>query len=103
MGPKQDKQSFQRERSFVETNFVQTPKTTNVTQILPPAQGAGVVAGGGGGSPALSTVILSEKMEEKIALMQLQQEIAASKEENRDLQEKLETLKVCIEILLNTR
>ena len=28
-------QPFQRERSFVETNFVQTPKTTNITQILP--------------------------------------------------------------------
>ena len=37
--PKQEKQAFQRERSFVETNFVQTPKTTNVTQILPPATG----------------------------------------------------------------
>ena len=26
---------FFRERSFVETNFVQTPRSTNVTQILP--------------------------------------------------------------------
>ena len=55
--------------------------------------GAGAVAGSG--SPALSTVILSEKMEEKIAVIQLQQELSSAKEEVRDLQEKLETLKVC--------
>jgi hypothetical protein len=31
-----ERQAFQRERSFVETNFVQTPRTgSNVTQILP--------------------------------------------------------------------
>ena len=32
--PIPEKQPFQRERSFVETNFVQTPRTTNVTQIV---------------------------------------------------------------------
>jgi hypothetical protein len=33
--PKPVVQAFQRERSFVETNFVQTPKGSGVTQILP--------------------------------------------------------------------
>jgi hypothetical protein len=34
--PKVERQPFQRERSFVETNFVPSPRTaTNVTQILP--------------------------------------------------------------------
>jgi len=98
--PKPDKQSlqsFQRERSFVETNFVQTPKTSNVTQILPTSASGGGVSGStssGSGSPALSTVILSEKMEEKIAVIQLQQEITGYKDELRDISEKLETLKI---------
>ena len=74
-------QPFQRERSFVETNFVQTPKTSNITQILP-AMGSGGGStstqgpGSGGkslatGSPTLTQVILSDKMEEKITNIQL--------------------------------
>ena len=46
------------------------------------------------GSPTLSTVILSDKMEEKIAAIQLQQEINNYKDEIKDLGEKLETVKV---------
>jgi len=41
-----------------------------------------------------STVLLSDKMEEKVQQIQFQQEIANYKDEIRDLQEKLETLKV---------
>ena len=74
-------QPFQRERSFVETNFVQTPKTSNITHILP-AMGSGESSastpgpGSGGkssatGSPTLTQVILSDKMEEKITNVQL--------------------------------
>ena len=42
----------------------------------------------------MSQVILSDKMEEKISNMQLQQEINNYKDDVKDLQEKLETLKV---------
>ena len=41
-----------------------------------------------------STVLLSDKMEEKVQQLQLQQEINNYKDEIKDLQEKLETLKV---------
>ena len=71
----------QRERSFVETNFVQTPKTSNITQILPamgPGGGSTSTQGPGSegkslatGSPTLTQVILSDKMEEKITNIQL--------------------------------
>ena len=96
--PKPTAQAFQRERSFVETNFVQTPKGSGVTQILPEPK-SGAKAGSSGGSssaasPTLSTVILSDKMEEKIAAIQLQQEINNYKEEIKDLGEKVDTLKV---------
>ena len=89
-------QPFQRERSFVETNFVQTPKVSNITQILPepsssPASAGKPAAAGTGG---LSQVILSDRVEEKINNMQLQQEITNYKEDLKDLQEKLDTLKV---------
>ena len=97
-------QPFQRERSFVETNFVQTPKTSNITQILPETGPGGSSAstpgpGSGGkssaaGSPTLTQVILSDKMEEKITNIQLQQEITNYKDDIKDLQEKLDTLKV---------
>ena len=92
-------QPFQRERSFVETNFVQTPKTTNITQILPepmssPASASKTSGGVAGTQGGLSQVILSDKVEEKINNIQLQQEIANYKEDLKDLQEKLDTLKV---------
>ena len=95
-------QPFQRERSFVETNFVQTPKTSNITQILPDSAGASTVSTPGpstskssaSGSPTLTQVILSDKMEEKINNIQLQQEINNYKDEIKDLEEKLDTLKV---------
>ena len=74
-------QPFQRERSIVETNIVETPNTSNITQILP-AMGSGEGSastpgpGSGGkssanGSPTLTQVILSDKMEEKITNKQL--------------------------------
>ena len=95
---------FQRERSFVETNFVQTPKTSNITQILPDTGPGGSSAstpgpGSGGkssatGSPALTQVILSDKLEEKITNIQLQQEITNYKDDMKDNQEELNTLKV---------
>jgi hypothetical protein len=44
--------------------------------------------------PWFSTVLLSDKMEEKVQQIQFQQEISNYKDEIRDLQEKLETLKV---------
>ena len=95
-----NQQPFQRERSFVETNFVQTPKMSNITQILPEPVSTPVSAGKAGGrgeqgTPGgLAQVILSEKVEDKITNIQLQQEITNYKEDLKDLQEKLDTLKV---------
>ena len=74
-------QPFQRERSIVETNFVKTPNTSDITQILP-AMGSGEGSastpgpGSGGkssanGSPTLTQVILSDKMEENVTNKQL--------------------------------
>ena len=99
--PASAQQPFQRERSFVETNFVQTPKNSNITQILPegsktPAKDSKVssTAGSSAASPTLTQVILSDKMEDKIAAIHLQQEINNYKDEIKDYQEKVETLKV---------
>ena len=96
-------QTIHRERSFVETNFVQTPKISNITQILPEGPKAtvgqsGKVGGSGTStaspSPTLTQVILSDKMEDKIVAIQLQQEINNYKDEIKDYEEKLDTLKV---------
>jgi len=95
--PSSAQQPFQRERSFVETNFVQTPKNSNITQILPEGVKTPKVASSSNSSvasPTLTQVILSDKMEEKIAAINLQQEINNYKDEIKDLQEKVETLKV---------
>ena len=84
---------FQRKRSFVETNFVQTPETSNITHMLPETGPGGSRAstpglGTGGkssasGSPALTQVILSDKLEERITNIQLQQEITSYKDDNK--------------------
>eukprot|EP00090_Calanus_glacialis_P001815 TRINITY_DN11349_c0_g1_i1.p1 TRINITY_DN11349_c0_g1~~TRINITY_DN11349_c0_g1_i1.p1 ORF type:complete len:1330 (-),score=541.02 TRINITY_DN11349_c0_g1_i1:124-4113(-) len=99
--PASAQQPFQRERSFVETNFVQTPKTSNITQILPegsktPSSHSKVASSASSvaASPTLTQVILSDKMEDKIAAIHLQQEINNYKDEIKDYQEKVETLKV---------
>ena len=83
-------------RSFMETNFLQTPETSNITQILPETGPGGSSAstpgpGSGGkssttGSPALTQVILSDKLEEKITNIQLQQEITNNKDDMKDVQ-----------------
>ena len=72
----------------METNFVQTPKTTNITQILPESSVSSPKTSSSG-SPTLSQVILSDKMEEKISNMQLQQEINNYKDDMKDLQTEL--------------
>jgi len=96
--PKPEKQPYQRERSFVETNFVQTPRTNNVTQILPDRSSTPGLKSSSSSSatasPSLSTVKLADKMEEKVQALQLQMEINNYKDEIKDLGEKLETLKV---------
>ena len=94
--PASAQQPFQRERSFVETNF----QTSNITQILPegsktPGKDSKIssTADSSGASPTLTQVILSDKMEDKIAAIHLQQEINNYKDEIKDYQEKVETLK----------
>ena len=87
---------FQRKRSFVETNFVQTPETSNITHMLPETGPGGSRAstpglGTGGkssasGSLALTQVILSDKLEERITNIQLQQEITSYKDDMKEVQ-----------------
>ena len=83
-------------RSFMETNFLQTPETSNITLILPEtgpggssASTPGPESGGkssASGSPVLTQVILSNKLEEKITNIQLQQEITNKKDDMEDVQ-----------------
>ena len=61
--------------------------------LIPQATQQGSGGSSAAGSPTLSTVILSDKMEEKIAAIQLQQEINNYKEDIKDLGEKVDTLK----------
>ena len=70
-------QPFQRERSFVETNFVQTSNTQILPEMGPGGSSASTPGPGSGGkslangSPTLTQVIVSDKMEEKIKNIQL--------------------------------
>ena len=70
-------QPFQRERSFVETNFVQTSNTQILPEMGPGRSSASTPGLGSGGkslakgSPTLTQVIVSDKMEEKINNIQL--------------------------------
>eukprot|EP00096_Caligus_rogercresseyi_P008348 TRINITY_DN2701_c0_g1_i1.p1 TRINITY_DN2701_c0_g1~~TRINITY_DN2701_c0_g1_i1.p1 ORF type:complete len:1161 (-),score=439.41 TRINITY_DN2701_c0_g1_i1:84-3566(-) len=69
---------IEREPSFMEPNFVQTMK--------PPVSSE---------SPAMNSASpRSERLEEKVAALQTQQSLVASREEVKDLSEKLETLKI---------
>ena len=97
----QGQSSMQRERSFVERNFVETLKQPQIKVETPspvssrvmgssPASGAASTA-----SPAaLATQKMAERLEEKAANLATSQELSKAKDEIIDLNEKLETLKV---------
>ena len=95
---KADSSGFSTGAQLCRNKLCPDPKGSGVTQILPePKSGAKASSSAGSSSaasPTLSTVILSDKMEEKIAAIQLQQEINNYKEEIKDLGEKVDTLKV---------
>ena len=72
------KAPFQRKRSFVETNFVQTPETSNITHMLPETGPGGSRAS----TPGLGTGGKSSASE-RITNIQLQQEITSYKDDNK--------------------
>ena len=77
---------MKKERSFVEKDFRQTvSQTPNVVMETPSKA-----------SPSTSSAStpLTERMEEKVAAIQTQQELMQLKDHVKDLEEKLETLKV---------
>ena len=81
---------IQRERSFVEPNFVETFKPPQVQ--VQPFSGSGDTKASPQASAAAAKI--SERLEEKVAHLHTQQELATLKEETDDLKEKLETLKI---------
>ena len=98
----QQQTSMQRERSFVERNFVETLKQPQIKVETPsprvmgsPAGAAAAAAAASTASPAaLATQKMAERLEEKAANLAQSQELAKAKDEIIDLNEKLETLKV---------
>ncbi len=95
-------QSFTRERSFVETNFVESLKQPQV-QVQAPSTPAGqrimaspASSSSASSSPAvaLATQKMAERLEEKAANIAQGQELSKAKDEIIDLKEKLETLKL---------
>ena len=100
--------SMQRERSFVETNFVETLKQPQI-QVTPqramgsPAVATSKIAATPASSSAAAspsnvameaTQRMAERLEEKAASIAQSQELAKAKDEIVDLTEKLETLKL---------
>ncbi len=93
-----------KERSFVEKDFRQTvaapgqssaastpsaSSATPSTKAASPAKSSPLAMSASTASPALS-----ERMEEKIAAAQAQQELIQAKDNIKDLEEKLETIKI---------
>ncbi|CAB4059693.1 ALG9 [Lepeophtheirus salmonis] len=67
---------IEREPSFIEPNFVQTMKPPSTSE-----------------SPSMNSP-RSDRLEEKVAALQTQQNLQVAREEVKDLNEKLETLKI---------
>ena len=100
-------QGLTRERSFIETNFVETLKQPQIQVQTPPqrimtsametpspASTSSIMS-----SPmALASQKMAERLEEKAASFAQGQELSKAKDEIIDLKEKLETLKVKREI-----
>ena len=89
-------QSMTRERSFIETNFVETLKQPQIQVQTPaPQRIMGSSAAASPASPAvLATQKMADRLEEKAANIAQGQELVKAKDEVIDLKEKLETLKL---------
>ncbi|TRY77114.1 hypothetical protein TCAL_00046, partial [Tigriopus californicus] len=90
---------MRKERSFVEKDFVETRKQTQPTMTTPSTTASGsprtsISGTPGGGAIHAGSPALNDRLEEKVANLQAQQELMASQETIRDLEEKLETLKI---------
>lgn len=107
-------QGLTRERSFIETNFVETLKQPQIQVQTPVSQrimgsssasatpSLAAASGSSGSSAAaaisspsvLATQKMAERLEEKAANLAQSQELSKAKDEIIDLKEKLETLKL---------
>lgn len=86
---------LRKERSFIEKNFVETlnqpqPKMTPGTPVSSSKSSSSAPTP----QPFVASPALTERLEEKVANLQAQQELQKANESIRDLEEKLETLKV---------
>jgi dynactin 1 len=86
---------LQRERSFIETNFVETLKQPQLL-VTPQAPSSRVMGSPASSSPAANaaTIKMAERLEEKAANFATSQELVKAKDDIIDLTEKLETMKV---------
>ena len=85
-----------RERSFIETNFVETLKQPQIQVQTPPQRimGSPASSASSASPAAMATQKMAERLEEKAATMAQGQELVKAKDEVIDLNEKLDTLKL---------
>ncbi len=90
-----------KEKSFVEKGFVETMKQPTVevkpaasSESTPAKRGSIAATAAATPQPFVGSPALQERLEEKVANLQAQQELQQSKETIKDLEEKLETVKI---------
>ena len=88
-----------KEKSFVEKGFVETMKQPTVEvkpapESTPMKRGSIAASAATTPQPFVGSPALQERLEEKVANLQTQQELQQSKETIKDLEEKLETIKI---------
>ena len=92
-------QSMQRERSFVERNFVRSTEQPQIkvetpSRVMMGSPALAASAASTSSPAAMATQKMAERLEEKAANLATSQELSKAKDEIIDLNEKLETLKV---------
>ena len=92
-------QSMQRERSFVERNFVRSTEQPQIkvetpSRVMMGSPALAASAASTSSPAAIATQKMAERLEEKAANLATSQELSKAKDEIIDLNEKLETLKV---------
>ena len=97
-GPSGATGGMAKEKSFVEKGFVETMKQPTV-EVKPasestPMKRGSIAASATTPQPFVGSPALQERLEEKVANLQREQELQQSKETIKDLEEKLETIKI---------
>jgi dynactin 1 len=87
--------SMVKEKSFVEKGFVETMKQPTV-EMRPASENTPVKRTSIAATPQpfVGSPAMQERLEEKVANLQVQQELQQSKDTVKDLEEKLETIKI---------